>query len=700
MTTTTDLRTVPRPGPRPPVPGRTGARHALPSRPFARFWRGSTLAPRWERPALLVLLLGTALLYLWNLGASGDANSFYAAAVQAGTQSWKALLFGSLDSSNFITVDKPPASLWIMALSGRIFGFSSWSMLVPQALMGVASVALLRAAVRRWAGPGAGLIAGAALALTPVAVLMFRFNNPDAMLVLCMTAAAYAAVRTVDAAAEKAGTRWMALTGALLGLGFLTKMLQAWLVLPALAAVIVLAAAVTWRRRLVLLGVGLVSMIASVAWYVLLVDLWPTDSRPYIGGSTDNSFLDLVLGYNGLGRIFGGEGNAGGGGGPGGGSGGGNTGFGGSTGITRMFNESFGGQISWLLPAALIVLVPGLWLTRRAPRTDRTRAALLLWGGWLVVHALVFSFMSGTVHAYYSVAMAPGLAGTLAVGGVVLWRRREELAPRLTLAAALAATTVWSVVLLRRTPEFLPWLRWVVAIAGAVAVVLVLAGLVSRRAWLRRALPVLLLSALLAGAGGSVAYAMDTATTAHSGSIVSAGPSSGDGTGMGGGPGGAGGPGRGGTPPSGERPSGMPGAPQGASQGGQGASQGGQGGGPGGMTTTSTELTSLLQNAGTRWSAATIGSQSAASLELSSGSAVMAIGGFSGTDSAPTLAGFQALVAAGDVHYFISSGDGGGMGGQGGSDSVGSEITAWVKAHYTSTTMGGTTVYDLTAPTS
>ncbi len=334
------------------------------------------------------------------------------------------------------------------------------------------------------------------------------------------------------------------------------------------------------------------------------------------------------------------------------------------------------------------MLVAGLWLTRRAPRDDRTRAALLLWGGWLVVHALVFSFMSGTVHAYYAVAMAPGLAGTLAVGSVVLWRRREELGPRLTFAAALAATAAWSVVLLRRTPEFLPWLRWVVAVAGVVAVVLVLAGLVTRRAWVRRALPVLLLSALLAGAGGTVAYAADTAATAHTGSIVSAGPSTGTGMGSGG-PGGQGGP------PSGERPGGGPGGPQG--QGGQG----GQGGGPGGTTTTSAQLTSLLRSAGTRWAAATVGSQSAASAELSSGTAVLAIGGFSGTDAAPTLAQFQAMVAAGDVHYFIGSGDAGGMGGgQGGSDSVGTQITAWVTAHYSATTVGGTTVYDLTAPTS
>src|ERR1700722_5504654 len=149
----------------------------------------------WQRVALAALLLGTALAYTWNLSENGYANSFYAAAVQAGTKSWKALFFGSLDPSNFITVDKPPASLWVMALSGRIFGFSSWSMLVPQALEGVAAVALLHAAVKRWFGSGAGLAAGALFAITPVAALMFRFNNPDALLVALLVASAYCLTR-------------------------------------------------------------------------------------------------------------------------------------------------------------------------------------------------------------------------------------------------------------------------------------------------------------------------------------------------------------------------------------------------------------------------------------------------------------------------------------------------------------------------
>ncbi|HTK62562.1 MAG TPA: glycosyltransferase family 39 protein [Pseudonocardia sp.] len=654
--------------------------------------------PRWTRPAFWALLLVTAVTYLWNLGASGFANDYYAAAVQAGTQSWKALLFGSLDSAGAITVDKPPASLWVMGLSGRIFGFSSWSMLAPQALMGVASVALLYAAVRRWSGPKVALAAGAVLAFTPAAVLMFRFNNPDALLVLLMTAAAYTCVRAVDAAATRSGTRWLLLTGTLIGFGFLTKMLQAMLVVPALALVYLLVADTPVRRRIgQLLGAG-AAMVVSAGWYVALVQVWPASSRPYIGGSDGNSLLELALGYNGLGRIFGGAGNGGpGDGGPGdapsgpppgmemgagfGGPGGpGGTGFGGTAGITRMFNTSFGGNISWLLPAALIVLVAGLWLTRGAPRTDRTRAGLLLWGGWLLVNGLVFSFMSGTIHPYYSVAMAPGLAGVLAVGAGAFWSRRERWAPRLVLVVALAATAGWSVVLLDRTPTFLPWLRWVVIAGGVLGASVLL--LPPRR--LGRAVVVVALLGALAGSAGSTAYAVQTALTAHQGSIISAGPSTG-GDGF---------------------PGGAPGGSGDGSRTGDGArADGMRRGGPGAVSN-DPALTALLRNAGTKWAAATVSAQGAAGLELSSGTAVMAIGGFTGSDPAPTLEQFQAWVAQGQVHYFIASNGGpggpggpGGAGGPGGSSGVGAKIRTWVQQHYTATTVGGETVYDLTAPT-
>ena len=377
----------------------------------------------WVRPALIGLLAATAVAYLWNLTASGDANSFYAAAVQAGTKSWKAFLFGSLDSSNFITVDKPPASLWVMALSGRIFGFSSFSMLAPQVLEGVAAVALLYAGVKRWFGAGAGLLAGALLAVTPVAALMFRFNNPDALLVCLLVAAAYCLVRAL----ERASTRWMVAVGTLIGLAFLAKMLQAFLVLPGFALVYLVAAPTGLRRRVGQLLAGGLAIAASAGWWVALVALWPVGSRPMIDGSPDNNIFNLILGYNGLGRIFGATG-------PGGGGGGAN--FSGPAGLLRLFDDLMGGQASWLLPAALLALAVGLWSTRRAPRTDRRRAALLMWGSWLVVSGLVFSVSTGVIHTYYTVALAPAIAALVAIGAVGVWRERHAFSARLWLALA------------------------------------------------------------------------------------------------------------------------------------------------------------------------------------------------------------------------------------------------------------------------
>ena len=598
--------------------------------------------PGWHRPALALLLLGTAVLYLWDLSASGYANDFYAQAVLAGSQNWEALLFGSLDPGNIITVDKPPAALWVMGLSARIFGFNSWSLLAPQALEGVLSVWLLFAAVRRRFGHGAGLAAGAALALTPVAVLMFRFDNPDALLVLLMVAGAYCVVR----ATEKASWKWLALAGVAIGFAFLTKMMQGFLVLPAFGLVYLVAAPTTLWRRIAHLFGALAALIVSAGWFVALADLWPASSRPYIGGSTNNSLLELALGYNGLGRIFGGSGNGGGGGGgggAGGGGAGGNLSFGGSAGITRMFGQAFGTEISWLLPAALIALVGGLWFTRRAPRTDQTRAALLLWGGWLLVTGLVFSFMDGTIHPYYSVALAPAIAALVAIGGRSLWRGRGKFSVRAWLSAMIAGTGVWDFVLLSENSSWLPWLRWVVLVAGiAVAALVLLQGDQLRR---------LVVVATVTGMIGVGAFGIATAATPHTGAIPVSGPSSS------------------------------------SSLGG-----GGTGGGPGGgdSAQASAAIVTLLQSTTTEWAAASDGAMSSAPLALASGKSVMAIGGFNGSDPAPTLAQFQQYVAEGKISYYISGGRGGG-GGFGGS----SQIATWVAAHYKAETVGGSTVYDL-----
>ncbi|MCX4752071.1 ArnT family glycosyltransferase [Kitasatospora purpeofusca] len=552
----------------------TGRLRTLP----ARSWRGRPEDPRWVRPSLLALLAATAVLYLWGLSASGWANSFYSAAAQAGSRSWKAFFYGSSDAGNFITVDKPPLALWPMALSARVFGLSSWSVLAPQALMAVGTVAALYATVRRRFSPLAGLLAGLAFALTPVAALMFRFNNPDALLVLLLTLAAYGLVRAIEAA----GTRWLVFTGVMLGLAFLTKTLQAFLVLPAFVLVyLVVAPTGLWRRVRQLLAGGM-AMVVAGGWWVAVVELVPASARPYIGGSQDNSFLSLTFGYNGLGRLNGNEtGSVGGGGrnrlpagaeavagngpvfapagGPGGGRGGGGWG---ETGLTRLFDGDIGGQIAWLLPAALILLLLGLWATRRYARTDTARAAFLVWGGWLLCTALTFSFMSGIFHQYYTVALAPAVAALVGMGVDGLWRARHRLPYAAVLAGTLAVTAVWAYVLLGRSSDFQPWLRPAVLAGGLLAAVaLLVAGpLAARlaagapvagveaeaaagapaggRAGARRIAGRVTAVAGLVGAaaalGGPAAYALETVGTPHKGSIVLAGPSVAGGFGPGG----------------------------------------------------------------------------------------------------------------------------------------------------------------------
>ncbi|MFF3563946.1 glycosyltransferase family 39 protein [Streptomyces sp. NPDC002574] len=671
--------------------------------------------PRWARPALLALLALTAVVYLWDLGASGWANSFYSAAVQAGAESWKAFFFGSSDAGNSITVDKPPAALWPMALSVRVFGLNSWAILVPEALMGVASVGVLHAAVRRRFGAAAGLIAGLAFALTPVAALMFRFNNPDALLCLLMVVAVYCVLRAL----EDARTKWLLLAGVAFGLAFLTKTLQAWLILPPLAVVYAVCAPTRLRRRFG--QIGLAGLAAAVAggWWVAIVELWPASSRPYIGGSQDNSFLSLTFGYNGFGRITGDEtGSVGGG---GGGAGGG--GQWGETGWSRLFGTDMGGQIAWLLPAAFVLLVAGLWLTRRAPRTDVRRAAFLVWGGALALTFLTFSFMSGIFHQYYNIALAPYIAALVGMGAVLLWERRRHPAAAAVLAGTVAVTAVWAYVLLGRSADWYPWVRYAVLVTGiAAALGLLLTARLGRHLTLAAAA-----LGLTAALGGPLAYTLQTAGTAHTGSIVTAGPAVRSGMGgmgrMGGMRRGTGGfPGGGGQGQQGQGPQGQRGFPGGGTGGFPGGGQqgqqgqgpqgfpGGSGGGTGrgsggglgglldGATVSDAAKKALLAHADRyTWVAAAIGSQNAASYQLATNKAVMAIGGFNGSDPSPTLAAFKAYVAQGRIHWFIASG---GMGGGRGSSGSGtaSQISSWVEENFGSTTLGGVTVYDLTDP--
>ncbi|MER7989453.1 glycosyltransferase family 39 protein [Streptomyces noursei] len=673
-----------------------------------RVVRGRPEDPRWARPALLALLVVTAALYLWDLSASKYANQFYSAAVQAGSVSWKAFFFGSSDAANAITVDKPPASLWPMELSVRLFGLSPWAVLVPEALMGVAAVGVLYGAVRRRFGAAAGLLSAGALALTPVAALMFRFNNPDAMLCLLMVCAVACVLRALEAGR----TKWLVLAGVCFGLGFLTKTLQAWLILPALAVVYVCCAPVRLPKRLGQLLLAGLALVVSGGWWVAIVELLPASARPYVGGSQTNSFLELTFGYNGFGRIDGNERGSVGGGHRGGGMGGGW----GQTGITRLFSSDMGGQISWLLPAALILLVVAvgvLWRARRAVDAERAaqRTEFLVWGGALLMTFTIFSFMSGIFHQYYNIALAPYVAALVGMGSVLLWRRGGRLA-RGVLGAVVAVTAVWSYVLLDRSPQWLPWLRWVVLVLGLLAALglLLTAGSAARggarpaaggdpaagggvagaAAQAPAPAPVSgrvrqrvgVVAGVAAGLGvatalaGPLAYTLDTVNTPKGGSIVTAGPAVQGGGFPGGGrgrmswkggkgfavPGGTGVRGKGGKAgqgfpgfPGGGRMGGGPGLPGGApGHGGRSHGAGGMGGLLDGASVSGQAQRLVERNADRyTWAAAAVGSQNAASYQLATQKPVMAVGGFNGSDPSPTLAQFQRYVAEGRIHYFV-----------------------------------------------
>jgi 4-amino-4-deoxy-L-arabinose transferase-like glycosyltransferase len=637
-----------------------------PSR-LQRLWRGPEADPAWARPALIGLLFATALLYVYNLTSSGWANAFYSAAAQAGSQSWEAFLFGSSDAGNSITVDKPPAALWVMALSVRVFGLSSAAILLPEVLMGVATVGVLHATVKRHFGAAAGLLAGLVMALTPVAVLMFRFNNPDALLVLLMALGGWATLRSI----ERGSAGWFALAGVFVGLGFLTKALQVLLVVPAFGLTYLLFADTTLRRRITGTLGGTAAMVLSAGWWVAIVELVPASMRPYIGGSQDNSFLSVTFGYNGLGRINGNET----------GSVGGGNGWG-ETGLTRMFSSQVGGQISWLIPSALVLLAVGLYVRRRMPRTDVRRAAYVVWGGWLLVTLLTFSLMAGIFHEYYTVALAPAVGALVGMGAQEAWEHRGRAIGSITLAVATAAAATWSFVLLSRV-DWVPWLRVGVLALGLASAFLLLAITQLHRRWV----PAVLAGALVAALAGPAAYSAATVSTGHTGSIVTAGPAT------------AGG--RGGMP-GGTRPQ-LPGGTTGG-QARQG--QAPTGGGMGGLldaSTPGTEVVAALSaDAGSyTWVAAAVGSQNAAGLQLATELPVMAIGGFNGSDPSPTLAQFQAYVEAGQIHYFAAGGGGGGRagaGGPGGGLGGGSEIATWVQENFTTVTIGGSTFYDLTRP--
>jgi 4-amino-4-deoxy-L-arabinose transferase-like glycosyltransferase len=599
--------------------------------------------------ALTLLLAGAAALYTVGLSASGWANSYYAAAAQAGAQSWRAMLFGGLDPSGGITVDKPPAALWLIDLSVRMFGMSPLAVLLPQALAGVGSVALLYATVRRQAlalhgAPGTGqrtpsrgwqashcrepwaamigLLAASALAVTPVATLMARYDNPDELMLLLLVGGAYALTRSIQA--PSGGGAWLALSGALLGLAFLTKMLQAWLVLPAFLAVALVAGAGSLGRRVARTSLAGGVILAAAGWWIAIVQLTPSTQRPWVGGTRDNSVLELALGYNGVGRLTGQEAS------------GGATNVPQPDSLLRLVG-AWGTEAGWLLPAAAMALGAAAVLTRGRDRRDPLRAGLLLWGTWLVVVALVLGSLHGIAHGYYTVQLAPAIAGGLALGAGVLWQRSWGTAgvrwPRVLLIVGLLGNAAWGTVLMvHRHPSLPVLLVGTIGVVAAAAVVGTLA-VASTSTVLRRAArlddlglarlrlgrePARTRTVVLAMAVTGLlllptAWSITTAAAAHRGPNVASGI----------------GPSTFVAPPD-VSPGSAP--------------------GDGFDRVVSAEVRSAA--VGFRWAAAVVGHH-AADLQLSSGAPVLALGGYSGNDPHPTVPEFLAAAASRQVHYLV-----------------------------------------------
>ena len=631
--------------------------------------------PRWSPPARWAVLVIATVLNTWALSINEWANTYYSAAVLGMTRSWKAFFYGALDAGAFITVDKPPLALWLQALSARAFGFNTWSLLLPQAIAGVVAVAVVQHVVRRSFGPCAGVLAGLALAVTPIAVVMARHNNPDMLLTLLLVLALWAASNSIRSG-KPLPLVWCAVA---IGLAFNTKMLQAFFVVPVIAVVHLVAAGPKWTRTLRNLVVtGGVLTAVSLSWLVV-VDLVPSSARPYVGGSTNNTVLDLLLGYNGLGRVEGqaqiispgmmgggpGGGSPGGGAPPGGGMPGGPGGGMDDGSLTRLFSGEVAQQIGWLFPLALFGVVAVIVHLRSRPRNDVQRADFLLWAGTLLVTAAVFTFASGIWHTYYTVALAPPLAAVAGMGVTAMWRlSRDTEWWGLLLPGSVVATGLWSAHLLGQNEDFLPWMGTIVAVVSlAAGIAMTVPLLLPRSGGRERKRPFIAAGALVgvfASLAGPAAYAVTPLSTPVRATFPSAGPSGGSHGGPGGGR--DGGPRFDGGRTNGAQPTRMPGG--GMPDGGRG----GERGEPSGGEQVSSQLMRYLSDhhEDETWLVAVVGSMVAAPVILETGQPVMAVGGYNGNDPTPTVDELEEHVAAGELRYVWTSGTSGvrSMGGE------------------------------------
>ncbi len=612
---------------------------------------------RAQLAALMVLAGG---LNLWALSRNGWANTYYSAAVRSMSSSWHDFLFGAMDRAGAMTVDKPPLALWVQALSARVFGYHPLSVLVPQALMGMASVALVYDLVRRRFGKLGGFVAGLALAITPIEVAVSRHNNPDALLVLCSVAALWSTVRAL----EGRSFRWLVLAGVCVGLGFETKMAVALMVVPGIAAAWLWVAPDGRRRALgELLGAGGAMALVGGGWPAL-VELTPASDRPWVSGTSGNTIWELISEYNGVGRLNGQTGGPAGAGGVGGNM------FGGTPGPGRLLNTALGGQAGWLLGFALVSGV-AVALACRLRRPDERSGWLIAVGGAFAVTAVVFSEAKGIFHPYYVSLLAPFAAALTGAGVAQLGRSSTNA--RIMAPLAVAAGVAAELVVIGRYPGHLEWLVPVLIVVGAMAA---LALATVRDGAMRTAALGGVVVALLIAPG---IWAVDTLGYATNGTFPEGGPQSalsaggglrpGGAAGPAGGLGGARGPGGVGGPPAGAsaRAGGVPlfgsgpggpGGPGGAGGlGGPGGPAGGRGaiGAPLGNSKTIAQAIAYAKARG-GGTVAVASQSSAASAIVSEGADVAGIGGFSGRESDVSVGWLANEVSKGKIGWVLSEG--------------------------------------------
>lgn len=604
----------------------------------------------WEKIGLTVLLVVTSASFLWGLDRNGWANPYYSAAAQAGSQDWKAFFFGSLDAGNLITVDKPPLSIWIMALSVRLFGLNSWALLVPQALMGLATTWLIYKIIRRSHAAAPALLGGLIYATTPVVVLMSRYNNPEPLMGLLTVAAVYFVLRAIG----DNRWSWYLIAGTALGLGFMAKQIQAFLPIPALiVAVLLFGAGSLGSRFLRLLG-SLGALVISGGWWMAIVELTPAANRPYVGGSATNSILELTLDYNGLARFIrlpistSGQATE-----PGAPD---ETPFDG--GFARLFNGNFGPEAAWLLFTTCAIVIVLAVLPYLMENSTKVRVLALVAGIWFVSTFLLLSFMGTMIHTYYTYSLAPPMALLMAVGMSVLWKARNRLAVRLIGAAVVGASAYVATRVLQYSDGYPPWL---IICVPALGLLISLGWILATGSSTRRVLWAIIVCNFVVGPVVTNAY---TLASPQEGTNPISGPVSNN-------PGAI----------SRHLENIRDGNPVWARQIAYGD-----------VPDPSVLATLKATNPDTTWVAATYSAQNAAQYQLASGRPVMAIGGWLGTDPAPTLEQFVSLVTDKRVSCFIWQQDLLDL------DQLGPEtvaITEWVSENFTFRTINGVRIYDL-----